>query len=154
MSVDQAPIGRTPRSNPATYTGVFDHIRKLLAEMPRVQGPRVPPGPVQSLNVRGGRCEARAGYGTIKIEMHFLPDVYVPCEICGRAPATTASMLEVLFRGRSIADVLAMSCEEALEFFDRQPSIARHLQTLCDVGLSYVRLGQTATTLSGVRPSG
>jgi excinuclease ABC subunit A len=147
VSVDQAPIGRTPRSNPATYTGVFDHVRKLFALAPESKVRGYQPGRF-SFNVRGGRCEACAGDGTLKIEMHFLPDVYVPCEVCGGA-RYNRDTLEVLFRGKTIADVLQMPCEEALHFFERQPPIVRHLQTLCDVGLGYVRLGQAATTLSG-----
>ncbi len=147
VDVDQAPIGRTPRSNPATYTGVFDHIRKLFAATPEAKVRGYLPGRF-SFNVRGGRCEACAGDGTIKIEMHFLPDVYVPCEICGGA-RYNRDTLEVTFRGKTIADVLDMSCEEGLSFFARQPPIARHLQTLVDVGLGYVRLGQPAPTLSG-----
>ncbi|MGH8989319.1 MAG: excinuclease ABC subunit UvrA, partial [Acidimicrobiales bacterium] len=147
VDVDQAPIGRTPRSNPATYTGVFDHIRRLFAQTPEAKVRGYQPGRF-SFNVRGGRCEACAGDGTIKIEMHFLPDVYVPCEICAGA-RYNRDTLEVTFRGKSIADVLDMSCEEGLAFFAHQPPIARHLQTLVDVGLGYVRLGQPAPTLSG-----
>jgi excinuclease ABC subunit A len=147
VDVDQAPIGRTPRSNPATYTGVFDHIRKLFAQTAEAKVRGYQPGRF-SFNVRGGRCEACAGDGTIKIEMHFLPDVYVPCEICHGA-RYNRDTLEVTFRGKNIADVLDLSCEEALGFFAKQPPIARHMQTLCDVGLGYVRLGQPAPTLSG-----
>ncbi|HWD55175.1 MAG TPA: excinuclease ABC subunit UvrA [Acidimicrobiales bacterium] len=147
VDVDQAPIGRTPRSNPATYTGVFDHIRKLFAQTAEAKVRGYQPGRF-SFNVRGGRCEACAGDGTIKIEMHFLPDVYVPCEICGGA-RYNRDTLEITFRGKTIADVLDLSCEEALTFFERQPPIARHMQTLVDVGLGYVRLGQPAPTLSG-----
>ena len=147
VDVDQAPIGRTPRSNPATYTGVFDHIRKLFAQTNEAKVRGYLPGRF-SFNVRGGRCEACAGDGTIKIEMHFLPDVYVPCEICHGA-RYNRDTLEVTFRGKTIADVLDMSCEEALGFFAKQPPIARHMQTLVDVGLGYVRLGQPAPTLSG-----
>ncbi|MDA8058541.1 MAG: ATP-binding cassette domain-containing protein, partial [Actinomycetota bacterium] len=147
VEVDQAPIGRTPRSNPATYTGVFDHIRKLFAETPEAKVRGYLPGRF-SFNVKGGRCEACAGDGTLRIEMHFLPDVYVPCEVC-KGSRYNRDTLEVTFRGKSIADVLDLSCEEALEFFAHQPAIARHLQTLVDVGLGYVRLGQPATTLSG-----
>ncbi len=147
VSVDQAPIGRTPRSNPATYTGVFDHVRKLFALAPESKVRGYLPGRF-SFNVKGGRCEACSGDGTLKIEMHFLPDVYVPCEVCGGA-RYNRDTLEVKFRGKTIADVLQMPCEEALVFFEKQPPIVRHLQTLCDVGLGYVRLGQAATTLSG-----
>ncbi len=147
VDVDQAPIGRTPRSNPATYTGVFDHIRKLFSQTSEAKVRGYLPGRF-SFNVRGGRCEACAGDGTIKIEMHFLPDVYVPCEVCHGARYNRET-LEVLFRGKSIAEVLDLSCEEALSFFANQPPIARHLQTLVDVGLGYVRLGQPAPTLSG-----
>ncbi len=147
VDVDQAPIGRTPRSNPATYTGVFDHVRRLFAQTPEAKVRGYQPGRF-SFNVRGGRCEACAGDGTIKIEMHFLPDVYVPCEICGGA-RYNRDTLEVTFRGKNIAEVLDMSCEEALAFFSHQPPIARHLRTLVDVGLGYVRLGQPAPTLSG-----
>ena len=147
VDVDQAPIGRTPRSNPATYTGVFDHIRKLFAQTAEAKVRGYQPGRF-SFNVRGGRCEACAGDGTIKIEMHFLPDVYVPCEIC-HGVCYNRDTLEITFRGKTIADVLDMSCEEALTFFSKQPPIARHMQTLVDVGLGYVRLGQPAPTLSG-----
>jgi len=147
VDVDQAPIGRTPRSNPATYTGVFDHVRRLFSQTPEARVRGYQPGRF-SFNVRGGRCEACAGDGTIKIEMHFLPDVYVPCEVCQGA-RYNRDTLEVTFRGKSIADVLDMSCEEALGFFANQPPIVRHLQTLVDVGLGYVRLGQPAPTLSG-----
>jgi excinuclease ABC subunit A len=147
VAVDQAPIGRTPRSNPATYTGVFDHVRRLFSQTSEAKVRGYQPGRF-SFNVRGGRCEACAGDGTIKIEMHFLPDVYVPCEICAGA-RYNRDTLDVTFRGRNIADVLDMSCEEGLSFFANQPPIARHLQTLVDVGLGYVRLGQPAPTLSG-----
>ncbi len=147
VDVDQAPIGRTPRSNPATYTGVFDHVRRLFSQTPEAKVRGYLPGRF-SFNVRGGRCEACSGDGTIKIEMHFLPDVYVPCEIC-QGSRYNRDTLEVTFRNKSIADVLDMSCEEALGFFANQPPIARHMQTLVDVGLGYVRLGQPAPTLSG-----
>jgi excinuclease ABC subunit A len=147
IDIDQSPIGRTPRSNPATYTGVFDKIRTLFSQTSEAKVRGYQPGRF-SFNVSGGRCEACAGDGTIKIEMHFLPDVYVPCEVC-KGARYNRDTLEVLWRGRSIADVLDLSCEEALEVFAAQPVIARHLQTLVDVGLGYVRLGQPAPTLSG-----
>ena len=147
INIDQAPIGRTPRSNAATYTGVFDHIRKLFAktEESRLRGYQ--PGRF-SFNVKGGRCEACSGDGTLRIEMHFLPDVYVPCEVC-LGKRYNRDTLEIMYRGKNIADVLEMSCEEALTFFEKQPSITRHMQTLVDVGLGYIRLGQSAPTLSG-----
>ncbi|HEX2275255.1 MAG TPA: excinuclease ABC subunit UvrA, partial [Acidimicrobiales bacterium] len=147
INIDQSPIGRTPRSNPATYTGVFDHIRRLFSQTQEARVRGYLPGRF-SFNVKGGRCEACAGDGTIKIEMHFLPDVYVPCEVC-KGARYNRDTLEVLFKGRNIAEVLDMSCEEAAEFFANQPPIHRHLQTLVDVGLGYVRLGQPAPTLSG-----
>jgi excinuclease ABC subunit A len=147
VEVDQAPIGRTPRSNPATYTGVFDHIRKLFSQTQEAKVRGYLPGRF-SFNVKGGRCEACSGDGTIRIEMHFLPDIYVPCEVCQGA-RYNRDTLEVTFRGKTIADVLELSCEEALAFFAHQPAIARHLQTLVDVGLGYIRLGQPAPTLSG-----
>ncbi|MEX2324175.1 MAG: excinuclease ABC subunit UvrA [Nitriliruptoraceae bacterium] len=145
--VDQSPIGRTPRSNPATYTGMFDHIRKLFARTPEANVRGYQPGRF-SFNVKGGRCEACRGDGTLRIEMHFLPDVFVPCEVCG-GRRYNRETLEVHYKGRTIAEVLDMSVEQALSFFEHQPSIASHLQTLSDVGLGYVRLGQPATTLSG-----
>ncbi len=147
IDIDQSPIGRTPRSNPATYTGVFDHVRKLFSQTAEARLRGYLPGRF-SFNVAGGRCEACAGDGTIKIEMHFLPDVYVPCEVC-RGARYNRDTLEVTWKGRNISEVLDMSCEEALEAFSAQPVIARHMQTLVDVGLSYVRLGQPAPTLSG-----
>ena len=147
VRVDQSPIGRTPRSNPATYTGVFDNIRKLFAETTEAKVRGYLPGRF-SFNVKGGRCEACAGDGTIKIEMNFLPDVYVPCEVCHGARYNRET-LEVHFKGKSIAEVLDMSIEEGADFFAGLPSIARHLKTLVDVGLGYVRLGQPAPTLSG-----
>jgi excinuclease ABC subunit A len=147
IAIDQSPIGRTPRSNPATYTGLFDNIRKLFAESPEAKLRGYKPGRF-SFNVAGGRCQACSGDGTIKIEMHFLPDIYVPCEIC-KGDRYNRDTLEVLWKGRSIAEVLRLSCEEALEVFSAQPVIARHLRTLVDVGLGYVRLGQSAPTLSG-----
>lgn len=147
VHVDQSPIGRTPRSNPATYTGVFDHVRRLFAETTEAKVRGYLPGRF-SFNVKGGRCENCAGDGTIKIEMNFLPDVYVPCEVCHGARYNRET-LEVHYKGKSIADVLNMPIEEATEFFEAVPAIARHLNTLKDVGLGYVRLGQSATTLSG-----
>ena len=147
INIDQSPIGRTPRSNPATYTGVFDHGRKLFAQTAEAKVRGYLPGRF-SFNVAGGRCEACAGDGTIKIEMHFLPDVYVPCEVC-KGARYNRDTLDIEFKGRNIAEVLDMPCEEGLEFFANQPPIARHLQTLVDVGLGYVRLGQPAPTLSG-----
>jgi excinuclease ABC subunit A len=147
VDIDQSPIGRTPRSNPATYTGVFDHVRKLFAQVPDAKLRGFQPGRF-SFNVRGGRCEHCAGDGQIKIEMHFLPDVYVTCEVC-KGRRYNRETLEVKYKGRSIADVLAMSVDEALEFFQHIPPIKRHMQTLSDVGLGYVKLGQPAPTLSG-----
>ena len=147
INIDQQPIGRTPRSNPATYTGVFDNVRKLFAQTQESKVRGYMPGRF-SFNVKGGRCEACSGDGTIKIEMHFLPDVYVPCEICNGA-RYNRDTLDVLFKGKNIADILNMPCEEALQFFENQPPIVRHMQTLVDVGLGYVRLGQPAPTLSG-----
>ncbi len=147
VHVDQGPIGRTPRSNPATYTGVFDHMRKLFAQTTEAKIRGYQPGRF-SFNIKGGRCEACSGDGTIKIEMQFLPDVYVPCEVCHGARYNTDT-LQVHFKGKSISDVLNMPIEEAAEFFEAVPAISRHLKTLVDVGLGYVRLGQPAPTLSG-----
>ncbi len=147
VHVDQSPIGRTPRSNPATYTGVFDHIRRLFAETTEAKVRGYLPGRF-SFNVKGGRCEACSGDGTIKIEMNFLPDVYVPCEVCHGARYNRET-LDVHFKGKTISEVLDMPIDQAAEFFAAIPAIARHLQTLVDVGLGYVRLGQPAPTLSG-----
>ncbi len=147
IDMDQSPIGRTPRSNPATYTGVFDNIRKLFATTNEAKVRGYQPGRF-SFNVKGGRCEACAGDGTIKIEMHFLPDVYVPCEVCHGA-RFNRDTLDIEFKGKNIAEVLEMPVSEAVEFFANQPGIARYMSTLVDVGLGYVRLGQSAPTLSG-----
>jgi excinuclease ABC subunit A len=147
INIDQSPIGRTPRSNPATYTGVFDHIRQLFTQTQEARARGYKPGRF-SFNVKGGRCEVCRGDGQIKIEMHFLPDVYVPCEQC-HGKRYNRETLEVRFKGKSIADVLEMSVEEAVVFFENVPKIARRLRTLHDVGLDYIRLGQAATTLSG-----
>jgi len=147
VHVDQGPIGRTPRSNPATYTGVFDHVRRLFSQTTEAKVRGYLPGRF-SFNVKGGRCEACAGDGTIKIEMQFLPDVYVPCEVCHGARYNTDT-LQVHYKGKTIADVLDMPIEEGAEFFEAIPAIHRHLKTLTDVGLGYVRLGQPAPTLSG-----
>ncbi|MBN1461101.1 MAG: excinuclease ABC subunit UvrA, partial [Armatimonadetes bacterium] len=147
IDVDQSPIGRTPRSNPATYTGVFDRIRQLFAQTPEARMRGYKPGRF-SFNVRGGRCEACRGDGIIKIEMHFLPDVYVPCEVC-RGARYNRETLEVTYKGKSIADVLDMTVSEAVDFFRNIPPIASRLQTIHDVGLDYIKLGQPATTLSG-----
>ncbi len=145
--IDQAPIGRTPRSNPATYTGLFTPIRELFAQVPEAKLRGYSPGRF-SFNVKGGRCENCAGDGIIKIEMHFLPDVYVPCEVC-HGKRYNREALEIHYKGKTISDVLEMTCEQALEFFENIPAIARKLQTLVDVGLGYIKLGQPATTLSG-----
>jgi excinuclease ABC subunit A len=147
IDMDQSPIGRTPRSNPATYTGVFDNIRKLFATTAEAKVRGYMPGRF-SFNVQGGRCEACSGDGTIKIEMHFLPDVYVQCEVC-KGARYNRDTLDIMFKGKTIADVLNMPVAEAVDFFSNQPVIARHMQTLVDVGLGYVRLGQSAPTLSG-----
>jgi excinuclease ABC subunit A len=147
IDMDQSPIGRTPRSNPATYTGVFDSIRKLFATTSEAKVRGYQPGRF-SFNVKGGRCEACSGDGTLKIEMHFLPDVYVPCEVC-KGARYNRDTLDIEFKGKNIADVLDMPVAEAVEFFGNQPRIARYMETLMDVGLGYVRLGQSAPTLSG-----
>ena len=147
ICIDQSPIGRTPRSNPATYTGVFDLIRDLFAKTPDARVRGYEKGRF-SLNVKGGRCEACSGDGIVKIEMHFLPDVYVPCEVC-HGKRYDRETLEVKYKGKSIYDVLNMTVEEALEFFRPVEQIYRKVKTLSDVGLSYVRLGQPSTELSG-----
>ncbi|MDP1969184.1 MAG: excinuclease ABC subunit UvrA, partial [Burkholderiaceae bacterium] len=147
INVDQSPIGRTPRSNPATYTGLFTPIRELMAEMPAARERGYGPGRF-SFNVAGGRCEACQGDGMVKVEMHFLPDVYVPCDVC-HGKRYNRETLEVLYKGRNIAEILDMTVEAAHEFLKAVPAIARKLHTLLDVGLSYIQLGQAATTLSG-----
>ena len=147
INIDQSPIGRTPRSNPVTYTKAFDAIRQLFAATPDAKMRGYKPGRF-SFNVSGGRCETCKGDGTLKIEMHFLPDVYIPCDTC-KGRRYNRDTLEVTFKGHSIADVLEMSIEEALHFFENQPRIVRILETLYDVGLGYIRLGQPAPTLSG-----
>ena len=147
IDIDQSPIGRTPRSNPATYTGLFDHIRELFTQTREAKVRGYKPGRF-SFNVKGGRCESCKGEGTLKIEMHFLPDVYVPCDVC-HGKRYNRETLEVRFKGKHIAEVLDMSIEEAVVFFENQPKIHRRLRTLHDVGLDYVKLGQPSTTLSG-----
>ena len=147
INIDQSPIGRTPRSNPATYIGLWDDIRALFASTQESKARGYSPGRF-SFNVNGGRCEACKGDGQIKIEMHFLPDIYVPCEVCGGARYNRET-LQVTYRGKNIAEVLDMTVEDALAFFENIPGIKRKLQTLFDVGLGYIRLGQPATTLSG-----
>jgi excinuclease ABC subunit A len=147
INVDQSPIGRTPRSNPATYTGLFTGIRELMAEVPTARERGYGPGRF-SFNVAGGRCEACQGDGVVKVEMHFLPDVYVPCEVC-RGQRYNRETLDVQYKGRNIAQILDMTVEQAHAFFSAVPTLHRKLQTLLDVGLSYIQLGQSATTLSG-----
>ena len=147
ICIDQSPIGRTPRSNPATYTGVFDMIRDLFASTEDARSMGYSKGRF-SFNVKGGRCEACSGDGIIKIEMHFLPDVYVPCEVCG-GKRYNRETLEVKYKGKSIFDVLDMRVEEALKFFENIPTIRNKIQTLYDVGLGYIKLGQPSTELSG-----
>jgi excinuclease ABC subunit A len=147
IDIDQTPIGRTPRSNPATYTGLFGPIRDIFAELPESKIRGYGPGRF-SFNVKGGRCESCQGDGLVKIEMHFLPDVYVPCDVC-KGRRYNRETLEVQFRGKNIADVLDLTVEDALAFFENQPRVRQKLQTLFDVGLGYIHLGQSATTLSG-----
>lgn len=147
IDIDQSPIGRTPRSNPATYTGIFTPIRELFAGTQEARSRGYKPGRF-SFNVKGGRCEACQGDGLIKVEMHFLPDIYVPCDVC-KGKRYNRETLEVRYKGKNIHEVLEMTIEDALEFFSAVPALARKLQTLMDVGLSYIRLGQSATTLSG-----
>src|SRR5208283_4471173 len=147
VRVDQSPIGRTPRSNPATYTGVFDKIRTLFAATTEAKVRGYTPGRF-SFNVKGGRCEACTGDGVIKVEMHFLPDIFVPCDVC-HGKRYNRETLEIRYKSKTIHEVLQMTVEQAREFFDAVPVVARKLQTLIDVGLSYIQLGQSATTLSG-----
>jgi excinuclease ABC subunit A len=147
VDIDQSPIGRTPRSNPATYTGLFTPIRELFAQTPEARSRGYTPGRF-SFNVKGGRCEACQGDGVIKVEMHFLPDIYVPCDVC-KGQRYNRETLDVRYKGKNIHEVLDMTVEEALAFFSNVPVVARKLQTLLDVGLTYIRLGQNATTLSG-----
>jgi excinuclease ABC subunit A len=147
VDIDQSPIGRTPRSNPATYAGIFTPVREIFAGTQESRSRGYKPGRF-SFNVKGGRCEACQGDGLIKVEMHFLPDVYVPCDVCA-SKRYNRETLEIRFKGKNIHEVLDMTVEDAREFFDKIPAISRKLQTLMDVGLSYIRLGQSATTLSG-----
>ena len=147
INIDQSPIGRTPRSNPATYSGLFTIVRELFAQVPEARLRGYKPGRF-SFNVKGGRCEACRGEGINKIEMHFLPDVYVRCEVC-QGLRYNASSLEIRYKGKTIAEVLEMTVDQALEFFGPVPALRDKLQTLADVGLGYIQLGQSATTLSG-----
>jgi excinuclease ABC subunit A len=147
IDIDQSPIGRTPRSNPATYTGIFTPVRELFAGTQEARSRGYKPGRF-SFNVKGGRCEACQGDGVTKVEMHFLPDIFVPCDIC-KSKRYNRETLEIRYKGKNIHEVLEMTVEDALDFFAPVPAIARKLQTLMDVGLSYIRLGQAATTLSG-----
>ena len=147
ICIDQSPIGRTPRSNPATYTGLFNDIRDLYASTQDAKLRGYGPGRF-SFNTKGGRCEACGGDGLVKIEMHFLPDVYVPCDVC-HGKRYNRETLEVKYKGASIADVLEMTCDEALDFFQNLPRLREKIQTLVDVGLGYIKLGQSSTTLSG-----
>ncbi|MEC8429119.1 MAG: ATP-binding cassette domain-containing protein, partial [Pseudomonadota bacterium] len=147
VDIDQSPIGRTPRSNPATYTGIFTPIRELFAGTQEARSRGYKPGRF-SFNVKGGRCEACQGDGVVKVEMHFLPDVYVPCDVC-KGKRYNRETLEIKYKGKNIHEALDMTVEDAREFFDAIPSVSKKLQTLMDVGLSYIRLGQAATTLSG-----
>ena len=147
IDIDQSPIGRTPRSNPATYTGLFAPLRELFAQVPEARARGYDAGRF-SFNVKGGRCEACQGDGVIRVEMHFLPDVYVPCDVC-KGQRYNRETLEIRYRGKSIHDVLEMTIEDALAFFTAMPAVAGKLQTLVDVGLTYIQLGQNATTLSG-----
>ena len=147
IEIDQSPIGRTPRSNPATYTGLWAPLRELLAAVPESRLRGYKPGRF-SFNVKGGRCEACEGAGIVQIEMHFLPDVYVPCEVC-KGKRYNRETLEIHYKGKNVAEILEMTVEEALKFFDAVPSIRNKLQTLSDVGMGYIHLGQPATTLSG-----
>jgi excinuclease ABC subunit A len=147
IDIDQSPLGRTPRSNPATYTGIFTGLRELFAQVPEARSRGYDVGRF-SFNVKGGRCEACQGDGVMRVEMHFLPDVFVPCDVC-RGKRYNRETLDILYRGRSIHDVLEMTVEDALKFFQSIPSVQPKLQTLLDVGLGYLKLGQNATTLSG-----
>ena len=147
IDIDQSPIGRTPRSNPATYTGLFTTLRELFANTPESRARGYKPGRF-SFNVKGGRCEACQGDGVIKVEMHFLPDIYVDCDVC-HGKRYNRETLEILYKGKNISEVLNLTVEEAHDFFEAIPSVKRKLQTLMDVGLTYIKLGQNATTLSG-----